>query len=333
MSMEVTTSSAVNVHAVESTAQGMAVTWRWRLFLRKRSEEMSPIDPNNKNEREPYVVSGKGYTAVAISAAAKAGEWIKSRQGQVKELGTKTSAQDLVTEVDKGVEQMIRRLILTHYSDHAILGEEAVPPGAAAATAAVEEVRENDFLWIVDPVDGTTNFVHGFPFYCVSIALVVRGELTVGVIYDPIRDEMFVAEKGKGAYMHGVPTQVSVESELGDSLIAMGFPPDREFAQPVNMAGLQSILPQIRGIRAGGSAALHLAYVAAGRVDGYWEVGLNPWDCAAGVLLILESGGKVTDTLGRPYDIGTRHIVASNGRIHDYLVKSLVDAEATGYKL
>ncbi|MNI54816.1 Inositol-1-monophosphatase [compost metagenome] len=226
---------------------------------------------------------------------------------------------------------MIRRLILTHYPDHAILGEESVQPGADALTAALEEGRKHEYLWIVDPIDGTTNFVHGFPFYCVSIALVVKGELTVGVIYDPIRDEMFVAEKGKGAYMHGIPTSVSAEADPGSSLVAMGFPPDRTFAQPANMAGLQQILPQIRGIRAGGSAALHLAYVAAGRVDGYWEVGLSPWDCAAGVLLVLESGGKVTDTLGNPYDIGTRHVVASNGRIHDFLLASLREAEATGY--
>ncbi|WP_379127662.1 inositol monophosphatase family protein [Paenibacillus sp. sgz500958] len=294
---------------------------------------MNPINPNSRNEREPYVVSGKGYTAVAINAAAKAGEWIKSRQGLVKELGTKTSAQDLVTEVDKGVEQMIRRLVLTHYPDHTFLGEEGVEPGAAAATAALEEAREKEFVWIVDPIDGTTNFVHGFPFYCVSIALAVHGELAVGVIYDPIRDEMFVAEKGKGAYMHGVPTLVSAETQFGDSLIAMGFPPDREFAQPVNMAGLQSVMPQVRGIRAGGSAALHLAYVAAGRVDGYWEVGLNPWDCAAGVLLVRESGGQVTDTLGRPYDIGTRNVIASNGKIHEALVSSLGSADATGYPL
>lgn len=293
---------------------------------------MSPVSPDNRNEREPYVVTSKGHTAAAINAAAKAGEWIKSRQGQVKELGSKTSAQDLVTEVDKGVEQMIRRLILTHYPDHAILGEEGVQPGADALTAALDEAREHDYLWIVDPIDGTTNFVHGFPFYCVSIALVVKGELTVGVIYDPTRDEMFVAEKGKGAYMHGIPTAVSAETEPGSSLIAMGFPPDRIFAQPANMAGLQHILPQVRGVRAGGSAALHLAYVAAGRVDGYWEVGLCPWDCAAGVLLVLESGGKVTDTQGNPYDISTRHVVASNGRIHDYLLNSLQAADATGFK-
>ncbi|MFD1776374.1 inositol monophosphatase family protein [Paenibacillus rhizophilus] len=292
---------------------------------------MSSLNPNSSNEREPYVVSSKGYTAVAINAAAKAGEYIKSRQGTVKELGTKSSAQDLVTEVDKGAEQMIRRLVLTHYPEHAILGEEGVEPGADAVTAALEEAKEHEYLWIVDPVDGTTNFVHGFPFYAVSIALAVRGELTVGVIYDPVRDEMFVAEKGKGAYVHGVKTAVSSEASLGDSLIALGFPPDRQFSQPANLAAFQNILPKVRGIRAGGSAALHLAYVAAGRVSGYYEVGLSPWDCAAGVLLVKESGGQVTDTLGDPYHIGTRHIVASNGHIHDDILSSLKEAGATGF--
>lgn len=292
---------------------------------------MSSLTPNSGNEREPYIVTGKGYTAVAINAAAKAGEFIKSRQGTIKELGTKSSAQDLVTEVDKGAEQMIRRLVKTHYPDHDILGEEGVEPGIDSVTAALEAARDSEFLWIVDPVDGTTNFVHGFPFYAVSIALAVGGELTVGVIYDPVRDEMFVAEKGKGAYVHGVKTAVSAESSFGDSLIAVGFPPDRTFAQPANLAGLQSVLPKVRGIRAGGSAALHLAYVAAGRVSGYYEVGLSPWDSAAGVLLVKESGGKVTDTEGNPYHIGTRHVVASNGLIHEDILASLKEAGATGF--
>lgn len=292
---------------------------------------MSSLTPNSGNEREPYVVTGKGYTAVAVNAAAKAGEYIKSRQGTIKELGTKSSAQDLVTEVDKGAEIMIRRLVKTHYPDHEILGEEGVEPGAAGVAAALELAKDKELLWIVDPVDGTTNYVHGFPFYAVSIALAVRGELTVGVIYDPVRDEMFVAEKGKGAYVHGVKTSVSKESSLEESLMAVGFPPDRSFAQPVNLAGLQSILPKVRGIRAGGSAALHLAYVAVGRVSGYYEVGLSPWDSAAGVLLITESGGKVTDTLGRPYSIATRNIVASNGLIHDDILSSLKEGQATGF--
>lgn len=284
----------------------------------------------NREEKVPYVVTSKGYTAVAINAAAKAGEWIKSKLGTVKELSTKYSPQDLVTEVDKGAEQMIRKLILTHFPDHAILGEEGVEPGPQASARALEESIEEEYLWIVDPVDGTTNYVHGYPFYAVSIALAHKGEVIVGVIYDPSRDELFVAEKGKGAYVHGNPTHVSTENTLATSLLATGFPADHSFAFPINMAGLQHLAPNVRNIRSGGSAALHMAYVATGRISGYWEIGLNSWDLAAGVLLVKESGGTVTDTLGRPYDLSVRHIVASNGHIHDELVDSLKEAEATG---
>lgn len=284
----------------------------------------------NQEEKVPYVVTSKGYTAVAINAAAKAGEWIKSKLGTVKELNTKYSSQDLVTEVDKGAEQMIRKLILTHFPDHAILGEEGVEPGPQASSHALKESLEEEYLWIVDPVDGTTNYVHGYPFYAVSIALAHKGEVIVGVIYDPSRDELFVAEKGKGAYVHGKPTAVSSENTLATSLLATGFPTDHNFAFPINMVGLQHLAPNVRNIRSGGSAALHMAYVATGRISGFWEIGLNSWDLAAGVLLVKESGGIVTDTLGRPYDLSVRHIVASNGHIHDELVGSLKEAGATG---
>ncbi|MGF7049378.1 myo-inositol-1(or 4)-monophosphatase [Paenibacillus sp. DS2015] len=286
------------------------------------------MDDKNK---VPYVVSSKSYTAVAINAAAKAGEWIKSRLGTVKELNTKYSAQDLVTEVDKGAEQMIRKLILTHFPDHAILGEEGVEPGPKASAQALEETLKEEYVWIVDPVDGTTNYVHGFPFYSISIALAHKGEIIVGVIYDPSRDELFVAEKGKGAYVHGKPTVVSGEVTLETSLIATGFPADQTFALPINMAGLQHLAPQVRNIRSGGSAALHMAYVAAGRLTGFWEIGLNAWDLAAGALLVTESGGTVSDTTGRPYELSVRHIVASNGAIHSQLVNALQIADATGY--
>ncbi|MHA0858139.1 inositol monophosphatase family protein [Paenibacillus sp. CMAA1364] len=286
------------------------------------------MDQDNK---APYVVSSKEYTPVAINAAAKAGEWIRSRLGTVQELSTKYSPQDLVTEIDKGAEQMIRRLILTHFPDHEILGEEGVEPGPDASTQALEIslAAKSDFLWIVDPVDGTTNYVHGFPFFAVSIALAYKGEVIVGVVYDPSRDELFVAEKGKGAYVHGKRMNVSPETTLGTSLLATGFPPDEKFAYPINMLGLQHIAPQARSIRAGGSAALHMAYVATGRLSGFWEIGLSSWDLAAGVLLVKESGGEVTDTLGRPYHLGVRHVVASNGHIHDDLVDSLKNARAT----
>ncbi|WP_420094252.1 inositol monophosphatase family protein [Paenibacillus faecalis] len=286
----------------------------------------------NEKDKVPYVVTSKSYTAVAINCAAKAGEWIKSRLGSVKQLSTKVSSQDLVTEVDKGAEQMIRKLILTHFPDHAILGEESVGPGAEACMKALETAKNEPYLWIIDPVDGTTNYVHGFPFYSVSIALAHHGEVIVGVVYDPSRDELFIAEKGKGAYVHGNPTLVAKETTLSDSLLATGFPLETSFNLPQNMAGLQALLPKVRNVRAGGSAALHMAYVAAGRLNGYWELGLNAWDVAAGALLIQESGGQVTDTAGRPYDLSVRNIVATNGEIHDDLLETLSKAEATGFR-
>ena len=286
----------------------------------------------NDKEKASYVVTSKSFTAVAINCAAKAGEWIKSRQGTVKQLSTKTSAQDIVTEVDKGAEQMIRRLILTHFPDHAILGEEGVEPGAEASERALKAAEKEPYLWIIDPVDGTTNYVHGFPFYSVSIALAHEGEVILGVIYDPTRDELFIAEKGKGAYVHGNPTRVSGEETLSECLLATGFPLDPEFNLPQNMAGLQALLPKVRNIRAGGSAALHMAYVAAGRLSGYWEVGLNAWDVAAGALLIQESGGKVTDTEGKPYNLAVRNIAATNGAVHQDLLDTLAAAGATGFR-
>lgn len=278
----------------------------------------------------PYVVGSKSPMAVAINSAAKAGEWIKSRLGTIKDLKTKYSPQDLVTDVDKGAEMMIRKLILTYFPDHEILGEEGVAPGAAASAEALAQAKDAEYLWIIDPVDGTTNFVHGFPFFCVSIALAYKGEVIIGVIYDPIRDEMFVAEKGKGAYMHGNPTRVSDEKLLADSVIAVGFNPDREVAAPINLKGITALSNQTRSLRAGGSAALHLAYVAAGRLSGYYEVNLNAWDTAAGALLVTESGGIVTDTAGNPYDIGVRNLIASNGKIQEQLVGAIIEAGATG---
>lgn len=283
-----------------------------------------------ENKQPAYVVGSKSFTAVAINTAAKAGEWIKSRVGIYKELNTKQSAHDLVTEVDKGAEIMIRKLIKTHFPEHDILGEESVEPGAAASAAAIEEHSASEYLWIVDPIDGTTNFVHGNPYFCVSIALAFKGDLLLGVIYDPMHDEMFVAEKGKGAYVHGNPMKVSKESKLSDSLLTVGFNPDYNFAMPANMKGINALSTKTRSLRAMGSAALHLAYVAAGRVTGYYEVGLNAWDTAAGVLLVKESGGQVTDTKGGSFQLGTRHLVATNGPIHQELLGVLEEAGATG---
>lgn len=280
--------------------------------------------------RNDGVVGSKSFTAVAINCAAKAGEWIKTKLGAYASLTIKSSTSDLVTEVDKGSENLIRSLILTHFPDHAFLGEEGVQAGARASRQALEEMKEEEYLWIVDPIDGTTNFVHGFPCFVVSIALAYRGEVIVGVVYDPSRDELFVAEKGKGAYVHGARMEVSKEQQLSDSLIATGFPADQQTALPINLKGIQAIAPQVRNLRVAGSAALHLAYVAAGRLSGFWEIGLSSWDMAAGTLLVQESGGVVTDTEGTGYHLGVRNVVASNGAVHEELVAALQAAAATG---
>ncbi|MEX1031372.1 MAG: inositol monophosphatase family protein [Paenibacillaceae bacterium] len=270
-----------------------------------------------------YVVSGKNYTAVAVNTAAMAGEFIKSKLGEVKDVNLKYSAHDLVTEVDKGAEQLIRKLINTHFPQHHFLGEESVGPGPDASKTAIAEAVNAEFLWIVDPIDGTTNFVHGFPFFSVSIALAHNGEVIVGVVYDPIHDEVFVAEKGKGAYLKGKRIHVSCEERLADSLIATGFPADHLKSLPINIAGIASVAPKVRNLRIAGSAALHLAYVAAGRLSGFWEIGLNSWDIAAGALLISESGGTVSDTEGQPFTLATRNILATNGHVHQELMDEL----------
>ncbi|MFD0696870.1 inositol monophosphatase family protein [Paenibacillus sp. GCM10027628] len=280
--------------------------------------------------QEPFVVGSKSFTAVAINTAAKAGEWIKSKLGDINRVDTKFSSHDLVTEVDKGSEKLIRNLIMTHFPQHSFLGEEGVEPGPEASSKALQEVSDAEYLWIVDPIDGTTNFVHGFPFFSVSIALAHKGEIIVGVVYDPTRDELFVAEKGKGAYMHGKKTTVSLDGKLSESLVATGFPADRDGALPINLKGTLALAPKVRNLRSGGSAALHLAYVAAGRLSGFWEIGLSAWDVAAGALLVQESGGKVTDTAGGPYQLAVRNVLATNGQIHDELQQGLAEAGATG---
>ncbi|HEY0829334.1 MAG TPA: inositol monophosphatase family protein [Bacilli bacterium] len=284
----------------------------------------------SNNESNSYTVGSKSFTAVAINTAALAGEWIKSKVGDYTSLKNKYSPHDLVTEVDKGSETMIRNLLQTHFPRHSFLGEEGVEPGPAASVLALEKVSQEEYLWIVDPIDGTTNFVHGFPFFTVSIALAYQGEVIVGVVYDPSHDELFVAEKGKGAYVKGRRMKVSAEGKLNESLIGTGFPADHLYALPHNLNGINAIAPKVRNIRVAGSAALHLAYVAAGRLSGFWEIGLNSWDIAAGALLITESGGLVTDTEGNPYHLGVRNVLASNQLIHHELQQELAAARATG---
>ncbi|WP_018130922.1 inositol monophosphatase family protein [Effusibacillus pohliae] len=271
------------------------------------------------------------FAAVAEAAAREAGNLIRERIGQAREVGEKTSKVDLVTEVDKQSESVIRTELLAAFPEHKILGEEGVAPGSQASAEALSKALSAEYLWIVDPIDGTTNFVHGYPGCTVSIALAHRGEVIVGVIYDPLRDEMFTARRNAGAYRNGQRISVSKEYDLQVSLLATGFPGDRGWARDVNMRGIAALSPLCRNIRAAGSAALHLAYVACGRLSGFWEIDLNAWDLAAGSLLVQEAGGEVTDTEGDPYTLEVRHIVATNGHIHDDLIRVLKQADGTGF--
>ena len=268
---------------------------------------------------------------IACRAAAEAGERIREKVHHIKRISLKTSESDLVTEVDKQAEEIIRSTLLHAFPDHDILGEEGVPPGKEASIRALEEKLDKDYLWIVDPIDGTTNFIHGFPFFCVSIALAVKGELQLGVIYDPMRDDWFVAEKGNGATLNGETVRVSQEERLSESLIASGFPPAKN-GPSMDRKAFFVLLPKVRNIRVAGSAALELAYVAAGRLSGFWEINLNAWDIAAGALLVSEAGGEISDTLGNPYDLRARNVVATNGRIQQQVIDTLKETQSTGFE-
>ena len=223
---------------------------------------------------------------------------------------------DLVTEADRKSEILIRERIRALWPGHDILGEEQgfVDTGS-------------EYRWYVDPLDGTTNFAHGFPVFCVSLGLErvtaddQPGELIAGVIYDPTRDELFTAERGQGAKLNGSPIQVSRTRTVGESLIATGFPSKKRHENP-NIHFYHEITLHSHGVRRAGSAALDLAYTACGRFDGYWEFNLNPWDTSAGILLVQEAGGKVTQYNGAPFEIRTpREILASNGLIHQELIE------------
>jgi myo-inositol-1(or 4)-monophosphatase len=229
---------------------------------------------------------------------------------------------DLVTVADRTAEKLIRSRLSEVFPDHGIYGEEGT-----------RDRLEGEFRWYVDPLDGTTNFAHGFPQFCVSMGLEQRpsglkptedGTLVAGVIYDPLRDELFSAEKGKGAFLNGKPMRTSSIPRLAEALLATGFPSRKRHASP-NIHFYQEFTLRSHGVRRAGSAALDLAYVAAGRLEGFWEFNLNPWDTAAGILLVEEAGGRVTDFKGRHFRIDSHEILASNGDIHEELLALFAD--------
>ncbi len=250
------------------------------------------------------------YLNVAIEASKEAGRFLKINLGKVKNIQTKKEEINLVTEIDKETEKKIVEFIKSKFPHHSILAEESG-----------EAKLDSGYKWIIDPLDGTTNYTHSFPVFCVSIALEHKGEVILGVIYDPNFDELFWAEKGKGAFLNGKKISVSKTDKLIKSMLATGFPynvrenPDNCIEHFVNF------LMEAQAIRRLGSAALDLAYVACGRLDGFWEVNLNPWDVAAGKIIIEEAGGKVTDFYGNKFSIYTKGIVASNGLIHEQMLE------------
>lgn len=217
---------------------------------------------------------------------------------------------DLVTIADRTVEKLIRNRLGEVFPDHGIYGEEGT-----------RERMEGEFRWYVDPLDGTTNFAHGFPHFCVSMGLEQRpahlkpeedGILVAAIVYDPMRDELFTAERGKGAWLNGRRIHVSAVPELAEALIATGFPSRKRHDSP-NVHFYQEFTLRSHGVRRAGSAALDMSYVAAGRLEAFWEFNLNPWDTAAGILLVEEAGGRVTDFSGNPFRLDSREILASNG--------------------
>jgi len=244
----------------------------------------------------------------AVTIAREAGALLHEGFGQEKEITAKSSAVDSVTQFDQAAEALIVDRLQAAFPEHVLVGEEG---------GTMNGEGDGRYTWHIDPLDGTTNFVHGFPVFCVSLALVAEARPLVGVIYDPIRDECFTAVAGQGAYLNGRQLHVSRADSLIRSLLATGFPYDRHTSDHDNVAQLARFLKRVHGVRRAGSAALDLAYVAAGRLDGYWEYKLNSYDVAAGVLLVQEAGGQVTEMDGRTVQIAPQMaLVASNGRIH-----------------
>ena len=251
------------------------------------------------------------YLAAAEKAARTAGDYLSRRFHDPLKVEKKGDI-NLVTEADRESEGIIKKTILKEYPDHRLLAEEGE-----------KSVTDSEYLWVVDPLDGTTNYAHGFPVYCVSIALLKKGEIIASCIFNPNLDECFTGIKGEGAFLNGRSIKVSKEAELGESLLATGFPYDIRESDDDNIKEFTAFAKSARAVRRAGSAALDLAYVACGRFDGFWESKLSPWDLAAGILLVTEAGGKASSFEGGDCDIFTGEALATNGQIHSQMIEIL----------
>ncbi|MCP4632128.1 MAG: inositol monophosphatase [candidate division Zixibacteria bacterium] len=253
----------------------------------------------------------KLYREIAVNAAQKAGRLLLEKQNLERKIAYKGEA-DLVTDADTTAEKLIVELIKDNLPEHSILAEE----GSGVSS-------DSEYLWIIDPLDGTTNYAHHFPFFCVSIALKYIDDILLGVVYNPVFDELFLAIKGEGAYLNDKEISVSGHKDLMECLLATGFPYDKARSERDNLKYFNIFLKRIQGIRRAGSAAMDLVYTACGRLDGYWELKLKPWDMAAGALIVREAGGKVTGFDGEDLDIFKGDIIASNGLIHNEMQSTI----------
>lgn len=252
------------------------------------------------------------FLTVAKEAALQAGVLLRDNWLEPKIIETKSDIVDLVTNVDKAADTLITSLLRQHFPTHQIIAEESAISG-----------QESPYRWYIDPLDGTTNFAHGFPHFAVSIALTYEAQTIVGVVYDPLRKETFCATRGHGATLNDAPLRVSPARTLEQSLVLTGFPYDRRKRSEYYLRFYQAFMVRSQGVRRCGSAALDLCYVACGRAEAFWEWRLHPWDTAAGSLIVEEAGGKMSDFTGASFDIHGEQTLASNSSIHDEMLNVL----------
>lgn len=254
------------------------------------------------------------FLKCAREAADEGAKILSHYWGKLTSVECKSSSSDLVTVADRESEMAIIQVIRKYFSEHGILGEES----------GLEDLYQSEYQWIIDPLDGTTNYTHNYPMVSISIALAHKGELLVGLVHNPIYKESFYGTKGGGAFFNGHKMAVTKTAELSSALLATGFAYDRKKSPETNYTEFAYFTQLTHGVRRGGSAALDLAYVAAGRLDGYWERGLKPWDIAAGALLVQEAGGQISSYDLSPLDLSKGRVLASNGFLHQAISSELM---------